>query len=356
MPNPPRDLSEMKHWDQELDSLNLFINDYLTKKDLLLQLGLIDLSDLDWFSKNNKEKPDSLIGNLKDQIKENFEKIKKEQKIDEGKEKSFQETTKDIILSAYHKYSDIFTTNVKHEKFKNFFIYGRYEIMDKAGFATHQEIGYVNSDSIVAEMVAMELSNSMLNAFVFMNKIKYTLKDEDLFYAIDKLEINSEDFVIIAIGLNLFYYQQLKINGLINKDENWAYNNIKIIDVNNSANILVSQSLFVIRKIDLPNIIHNEINQKIKDKFKLDEIDHENHIYTKIINLNDADNKTIREEIKQKFVDKDLSEKVVVCVDINTEIRYKIDTKCIQLKSFSQFEDRGVVNNLSDIKRFDMND
>lgn len=353
MPAPPKDLAEKKRWDYELDGLKMFIYEYLTNHKMLNQLNLSKLGDSNWFIDNNKETPESLIDKLKFEISETFEKTKNEQKIDTDKEKEFQDKTLKIINSVFVEYSELFQPDVIKKDFKSFYIFGRYQILDKAGFVADQEVSYLNSDSIVAESVAIELRNLMLNGFVFMNKITYKLSDKDIFYAIDRLEINANDFVIVAIGLNLVYYKRLGIEELIETDDIWCYNGIKVININNSMNTLVSQSLFIIMKNDLPNVLQNEIAPEIKEKYKLDEIDVEKHIYGKILDLNDVDNKIIRDEVSQKVEDKDLSQKVVVCVDLRTEIRYKTNTKCIQFKSFSQFEDRGIINKLSDIKRFE---
>ena len=81
MPNPPKELSELNRWKNELESLKNFVNDYLNQEDVLKELGLEELHNKEWFNKNKKIEPSKLIENLKKEIEDNFDKIKQEQPI-----------------------------------------------------------------------------------------------------------------------------------------------------------------------------------------------------------------------------------------------------------------------------------
>ncbi len=58
----------------------------------------------------------------------------------------------------------------------------------------------------------------------------------------------------------------------------------------------------------------------------------------------------MQNEVKEKTNIQDLDKSVLVCVDVNTEVRCKMDAKCVQLKVFSQFENIGNPNNPEDVK------
>ena len=132
--------------------------------------------------------------------------------------------------------------------------------------------------------------------------------------------------------------------------EKWYYGELEIIEINSYMNDLVSQSLFVLKKKDLPNMIFKEVDAQFEGKYHLSKIDDIFNIYTRIINLNEAGNELIKEEVEKYNNQVDLSQKVLACVDINVEIQCKQNIKCIQLKAFSQFDDRGKANTLNDIK------
>jgi len=73
----------------------------------------------------------------------------------------------------------------------------------------------------------------------------------------------------------------------------------------------------------------------------LKKIDETFNIYAGLNDLNDSKKKELRNIIEANTTEKDLSQKVLACVDINVEIQCKKRTKCVQLKLFSQFDDRG---------------
>jgi hypothetical protein len=105
---------------------------------------------------------------------------------------------------------------------------------------------------------------------------------------------------------------------------------------------------------DLPCVLHNEINEGIKNKYRLKLIDDKYHIYTKVIDLHE--NSDIQKEVREKTFIQDLDKSVLVCVDVNTEVRCKMKAKCIQLKVFSQFDNIGNPNVVNDVKNIWTND
>jgi hypothetical protein len=173
-----------------------------------------------------------------------------------------------------------------------------------------------------------------------------------LFRCGSNLKLDSSEYVIVVVGVNLQYFSMLHVEGLRNEGEDWSYNGLSIINIYNQMNDLARQSFFILKKTDLPVIVYNDMPQEIVDKFHLEKIDEHKNIYAKLLDLNKPENENIRDEISETGVD-DPSMMVLVCVGINTEIRYRNNAKMVQLKIFDQFDDRGTVNTLSDIKLYD---
>jgi hypothetical protein len=345
LPQPPEDLSELSRWKDQLGSLEFFVNDYLSQKDVLKSLGLDQFSNPDWFKENNKTIPSVLIENFKNEMEEKINQIKMTQPVDDNKEQEFKNKTSNLLKPIFEKYQNIFTNNKIGEDYQSYWIDGQHYIFDKAAFSNNQDKCYLNSDSITAESVAMQFQYSALNTFILlMLPQKYFLTEKEILGAIDKLKIDSENFVILSVGLNISYFSYLKIDGLHNTDNKWFYNGMEIIEIDNYMNELVSQSLFILKKEDLPNMVFAEIkDEQLIERYHLEKIDNAFNIYTSIIDLNRKENETINNKT-------DLSQSVLVCVDIHVEIQCKKGAKCIQLKAFSQFDDRGKANKLEDIK------
>ena len=356
MPNPPKELSELNRWKEELESLKNFVNDYLNQENVLKELGLEDLYNKEWFNEKKIE-PSKMIENLQNKVKDNFEKIKQEQPISQDKERAFKENTISTLKPIFKKYQSVFQNNNIGEEHKKYSIYGQHDILEKAAFGENQDVGYTNFDAITAEAVALQFQYYSTNIFILISSQKYLLPVDDIFSAINNLNVNSEDFVIISVGLGLDYLQSLHIQGLEEKEEKWFYYKMEIIEIDYS-NELVSQSLFVLKKEDLPNMIFKEIDGQHLNKFHLSnvDIDNEFNIYAGLNDLNKPENRTLKEELEKNSADKGLSQKVLACVDINVEIQCKTDTKCIQLQVFSQFDDRIKPNNISDVKSLWNND
>ena len=98
---------------------------------------------------------------------------------------------------------------------------------------------------------------------------------------------------------------------------------------------------------DLPCVLHNEIDKNIKEKYGMEQIDDKYHIYTNVIDLHE--NANMQNEVKEKTNIQDLEKSVLVCVDVNTEVRCKMNAKCIQLKVFSQFDNIGNPNKIEEV-------
>ena len=64
-----------------------------------------------------------------------------------------------------------------------------------------------------------------------MNRKEYLLEESETFSGIDNLITAKDEFVIVAVGVNLKYLQG-KNNKLKNDNDNWSYNGISIGCVN----------------------------------------------------------------------------------------------------------------------------
>ena len=348
MPNPPQTLSEKRKWIEELDVLKRFVMDYLSDTSCLKSLNLEELSSPDWFANNNKPNPEELIENLQNKVEYSAEQKKVNQNLDSDKIKQLNDATKKILTNCFDNYGLLFTNKITDtEPHKSLLYGGRYEISDKMAFAVDQDMGYANFDSIYAEIIATEFRHNMPSIFrVYYKTTHYLIAEKDIFPAIDKLQLDSQQFTIVSVGVNLYSYKPI---GLTTKENgSWEYNGIPIVELGYTQIDAVNNSLFIMRNEDLPCILHNEINKETIKKYDLKPIDNKYHIYTNVVDLHK--NTGLQKDIKEKMNIQDLDKSVLVCVDVNTEVRCKMDAKCVQLKTFSQFDNIGNPNAPEDVK------
>lgn len=348
MPNPPQTLPEKRKWIEELDILKRFVMEYLSDTTCLKALNLDALSSPDWFADNNKPKPEELIENLKNKVAYSAEQKKANQKLDPEKIKQLNDATKKILTHCFDYYEPLFRNHIADsEPHKSLFYGGRYEISDKMAFAEDQDMGYANFDSIYAEIIATEFRHNLPSVFrVYYKTTYYILAEKDIFLAIDNLQLDCQKFTIVSVGVNLYSY---KSNGITTKGNGfWEYNGIPILELEPTQIDAVHNSFFIMRNEDLPYILHNEASQNSIEKYSLIQIDNKYHIYTNVIDLHE--NVDIQKEVREKTNIQDLDKSVLVCVDVNTEVRCKMNAKCVQLKVFSQFDNIGNPNNIEDVQ------
>ena len=346
MPRVPESMSEKYAWNNELDVLKDLLQKICADTEMLEALGYQHMSDKQWFVENGKPVPPELIESFKAQIEHDMERTRKEQSISKTKLEEFYTATRSILCPVFAQYQSLFGNLSITENYNKISIIGSHQIMDKQAFVDDQEICHANADSIVAEHASFEFQQLALNIFMYMQSRRYILKEQDVWTIIKNLPNNKNDFVIFSIGINLNYLK-LKESGLQNTNGEWSYNGIPIFDIHHSMNDIVSQSLWIIRKSDVPYLVFNKIsNEDDISKYKLSEIDEQYHIFASIVDVYATP--TIKKELEDRKI-LDAETKAVVCVDFNAEIRCKKTAKAIQLKIYSQFGNKEQAHSVEDV-------
>ena len=234
------------------------------------------------------------------------------------------------------------TEEILNEDYK-WFAYGNSASIKKDAFSDEPEADHFNFDSFLADSLSSEIKDVITHSFLLNGPKSYLLKPEDIFVAIEKLQINN-DYVIIVFGVNLSYYiESLKINGL---NEN-SYKNIDIISFQGSRT--VNESFFIIKKTDLPNINTREIDPLVIVNLDLKKISDIYNIYASVIDLNHASQEIINEQMGG--MDETESKKyVLLSIIFSLEIRWKKNINVIQLNQYSDYGQKGLPNKLSEIE------
>ena len=346
LPRVPESMSEKHAWNNELDVLKDLLQKLCEDKGTLNVLGFQHMSDKQWFVEKDKPTPSELIESFKAQIEYDMEQTRKEQSISKTKLEEFYTATLSILCPVFTQYESFFGNSSITENYNKIHIIGSHQIMDKQAFVDDQEICHANADSIVAEHASFEFRQLALNIFMYMQSRRYILKEQDIWTTINNLSYDKNDFVIFSIGNNLNYLN-LKESKLQNTNGEWSYNGISIVDVHHGINDLVSQSLWIIRRSDLPYLVFNKIsNEEAIHKYQLCEIDEKYHIFASIVDVYATP--TIKKELEDRKI-LDAETKAVVCVDFNAEVRCKKTAKAIQLKIYSQFGNKEQANSVEDV-------
>lgn len=347
LPNLPTSLSEMNSWKSELSYLKQIVTETLDNEDLLSGVDYKYMSK-EWFNENNKQEPISLIDSMLQSVENKYEETKKNQKVSSLKKEEFNKNTKEILTNVFEDYSNISNKDIGDDDCKTFYINGSYQLMDKGGFADNQDISYLNSDSIVAQSVASNFKFFVTGTFLYFISKKYIFKPVDLFSAIERMNFDFDEIIIISFGVNLaFYNDNLNVDNLTKTDESFFFKNLKIIQFDAYINEPLRESIFIINKDELPELIYNDITQKEIEKYKLEKIEN-THIFTNIVDLNKEND--LRVELSENTNETDLTKKVLACIALNIEVKWKISSKGYQFKAFNQFIEKGNPNSFDNLE------
>src|SRR5690606_23468406 len=144
------------------------------------------------------------------------------------------------------------------------YVIGERMLQRKDPFSANPEASHANFDSILAEMIATKINDGLGYTFLLKQSISYLLDPDSIFKAIDVLNVNFREFVIVNFGLRIEYYQGFKkVKGLTEK----SYRGIPILNFKGGRS--VNRSLFILRMEDLPQLFTLPIDQEVINKYAL---------------------------------------------------------------------------------------
>ena len=280
---------------------------------------------------------------LSQKIKEKIDVTKLSSPISTGKVNQFENATNEIISKAFDAYKKIENS----ENFENIdermisSITGELIVGSKSSF-TDNDIPNINFDTVYAQHIASSKIKYFLpNSFLMSRTSKYLIEKRSVLEAFDRLIGNSENIIIVGIKIRFDTKQIL---------ENSKYK-LDIIEIE-STNHYLSDSFFILNKSDLPQFESKSLLSDEIEKFNLKQINDEYKIYTNVIDINLLENK----DLKDEYLTKDEDElKVLILISFIFLIKWKKDRQIIMLSLTTPYDERGIVNNLEDLKQISAN-
>jgi len=345
-PPIPSTQGEIKQWIDGIDFFKKFVTDHLQNVELLNTLNL-DFITTQWCEENQKPYPITFIETFKSNLESAYHTNSLTLQISNEKVLQFEDATKTIVESAIEKLQPISnSTPIQDDNSDKWFVNGQRMLQDKDAFSENPEVHHMEFDSFLATVVSRNLNDDLGEIFFRKVSKSYLLKPGDFFKAIDKLAID-ESFIIVNFGINLDYFiTQLKVSEL-SKDK---YKNTNIYSFNGSK--IVRDSLFVLKKTDLPNISTRPIDADIIAKYSLKKISETINLHASIIDLNNTSEEVFNENKNNKS-DDELRKSVLMSIILSTEFKWKKNIEVVQLRQYSEYFQKGIANKLEDVKPMD---
>lgn len=345
-PRTPDTQGEIKQWIEGLDLFKKLVSKHLQNGELLSVLNL-DFLTVEWCAQHDKPYPITFIEHFKSKLEAEYHDNALNLPISNEKVTQFETSTQTIIESAIDKMQLLNNdTTIPDDDCDKWYVNGQRILQDKDDFSETPEAHHVNSDTFLASLVSEKLDGGLAETFFYKQTKSFLLDPKDIFKAIDRLGID-DSFVIVYFGVNLdSFIDDRNISGL-SPDK---YKNISIHTFLGSQ--IVRDSIFILKKQDLPNISTIPIEPDIIEKYSLKKISDSLNLYASIINMNKVSEEIFNEN-NHEISDDQLRKSVLLSIFISTEYKWKKNMKIIQLKINSEYLQRGIVNNLEGVQPFE---
>lgn len=334
-PNLPDDVLELNSW---LDSVSFFertLNNVLSNKELIADLEFENLVE------SNRANFSVFINDLKSGIKNKIGQQKLNAKLSDEKIENFYSQSNEIISKAFAPYEPIFIEkSEEHSKSDlKLSVNGERTLMSKSAF-TDKDTPHLNYDTVFAGSIASnKVKRYIPNAFLIARTKRYLLNKENLLFALSKIIGNNNDIVIVGVQIG---YQTKEI--LDNSD---FKNSILYIP---STEYHSQDTLFVLRKNDLPAIEYKDLEKDEKVDLQLKCLNEDLKLYASVIDINIEENKTLKDKwnLNNELDNEDL--KVQLTIAFLSIIYWKNEREIIQINVASEFREQGIQNDINDVE------
>jgi len=333
-PTLPENVIELNNW---LDSVLYFekcLEDILQNEVLISDLGFEKIV------KENSNNFKDFISTLTENIKEKIGKVKLKASLSREKIKQFYEQSNKIISDTFNTYNKIFINGDTENSDLKLTINGAATLMSKSVF-TEGDTPHLNFDTIFASSIANNKIKRLIpNSFLIARTKSYVFNNDNMLDALNKLINDNDDMLIITIKLD---YQ---LNKLLKESSFKDY----IIDIP-STERSIQNALYVLRKSDLPSIEHKDLTEKEKKKFNFDKpINEKLKLYASVIDINEGQNKHLKDEWKIENEPESLDLKVLLIISFLSVVYWKKDREVIQINISTEYNEVGIQNEINDIK------
>ena len=332
-PTLPDNITDLNSWLNKLSVFKYHLSETLEKRELLQQLGY----------SINKEQLYLFLEKLENNLKVEIKQKEYNREVSDEKLERFNKSTERILCNAFEGYSKVLNeidiSNSEHTT--KYRINGLITLHPKNAFAV--DVEHLNYNTFFAEQIANRKIKSFFpNSFASAKTKRYLLNMDDVLSAINKLNIDDE-FIIVAIKPNDVLKDKIKKYSSLVQEIDVGYNSLSF------------NSLFILRKKDLPYIKFIEPDSKDINKNELSKLNNCKYpIYTSVLDLNIEKYSEIKKKWKnlENNNDDELRKQVQVTIWFIAQIIWKKEREVVQINIKNRYKEQGIANSISDIEAF----
>lgn len=346
-PSVPSTQGEIKHWIDNLDFFEILVSMHL-KNIALLKVLNIDFISQKWCDRNGKIFPVTFIHNFKKILEKAYTINARNLPLSATKVSKFNISTTSIIEQTFNKLQLVNNTiRIDENSSDRWYVNGSKDVISKDAFSDAPEVSFLDYDTYQATGIADNLINCLSQGFLIKTTKSYLLKSEDIFKAIDKLNIN-EDFIIVNFGVDLnSCYNLLKRADPLSDN----YNSARIVSFEGTR--LTNGAVFILKKCDLPNISSLEIPNEILKDYSLTPTESVLKLYPTVVDLNEIPSSSkIFIENRQGYTEDQMRKSALIFIFLSIEFKWKKTFEMVKLNVYYEYLQKGIINKVDDVKNF----
>lgn len=332
-PNLPDDILELSSW---LDSVSFF---EICLKNILSNRDLIRSLEFDEIIERRRENFSIFITNLRQSIRTKITQQRRSNVLSDQKIQNFYSNSNEIISRAFSTYNSIFIPKDDDHSRSEYKlnIKGERTLMSKSAF-TDNDFENMNYDTVFAEaIVTNRISRLIPNAFFTARTKRYLFNKQNFIVALSKIIGDNNEIIIIGVNVSFQIKEILKTSKF--KD---------IVLYIPSTDFRTQDTLFVLRKTDLPAIEHKDLEESQKASLQLNLINERLNLYASIIDINE--NSDIKKEWNLEGQPDNEDLKVQLSISFLSVIYWKNERRMVQIDIASEFREQGIQNDINDVE------
>lgn len=337
----PNELGKLKRMDEDIRYMQRMLPSILENEDLMRLLSFDDLH-------SKKEEIKETLNNIRAQISAKQKEIRVNGSFDPDKINQNFEDAKEIVIQRLEAYS-CFVSAKQESSDANYYLDGNKSfVYPNAAFQKDPDISYVDLAEGVAGSSITRFQHVFASVFFQKEQKRFRINSADVFSALDKLAIG-EDYIIVSFGIYWDFYLQMKVGGFVKEDGAYKYMGAPIICLNGGPTQIVSQTLFVLRKTDLPKLTYIAPMEEHIKKYKLELIDENFKLYANILQL--SQNPSLLAEVKDMTED-EAKEHSLFLLFLNAKMTWAKAAPVVSIKLMYSLRDNGTPDSIDSIAPF----
>lgn len=302
----PDSLSELNILRENLDVFKRWLERINSNKELLDIIGFSSFDKVieeksQLYDKTILLRPDELTSRMQNEILNKMEQLRTSLPLSEEKVDSVEGELTGNIIRAVAPYGDLFGRRFSQDNCYNLNSSVTMPFPNTA-FVDNPDVGHAGIAGCMSSYMLHNFQHMFASSFFAEHSLTdYSLSSEDLFQAIDKLNLNKQHY-IIAFGLYFDYYIGSIKDLKKETDHKYSYKGIKILSLDCSTEFF-SQMVYVMRFEDRPSLDFHEPTAEEQQKLSLKKM---NDLYGLWLSLEKISKhpELLEEPIKTKLGDK----------------------------------------------------